>query len=277
LLYLPLASPHTPILPSPQWQGKSGLNAYADFVMQTDGAIGQLLQQLDEQQLADNTLVIVTSDNGCSPQARFDELLAQGHNPSYLFRGHKADIYEGGHRVPFVARWPKVVKPDTTSPQLVCLTDLLATAAEIWGVALPANAGEDSISFLPALTGSAGGTPRAQLVSHSINGSFAIREGQWKLCLCPGSGGWSAPRPGRDDTSVAPAVQLFDLGRDAGEQQNLAESQTEIVQRLTRLLEELVAKGRSTPGAPQANQGDVDIHQAGRQAHRPLPKRKARS
>lgn len=276
-LYLPLASPHTPILPSQQWQGKSGLNSYADFVMQTDDAIGRLLKQLDEQQLADNTLVIVTSDNGCSPQARFEELLAHGHNPSYLFRGHKADIYEGGHRVPLVVRWPKVVKPDTTSRQLICLTDLLATAAEIWGVSLPANAGEDSISFLPALEGSAGGASRTQLVSHSINGSFAIREGQWKLCLCPGSGGWSAPRPGRDDTSAAPALQLFDLSRDPGEQQNLAESQTEMVARLTQLLEGLVAKGRSTSGAPQTNQGDVDIHQAGRQAHQPLPKRKARS
>jgi arylsulfatase A-like enzyme len=281
-LYLPLASPHTPILPTSPWQGKSGLNSYADFVMQTDAAIGQVLKRLDDEGLADNTLVVVTSDNGCSPSARFDELLAQGHNPSAQFRGHKADIYEGGHRVPFVVRYPGLVKPHTTSRQLVCLTDFLATMADILGAKLPANAGEDSISFLPALEEKQPqekqtGQPRTQLVSHSINGSFAIREGNWKLCLCPGSGGWSAPRPGRDDTSDSPAMQLFDLSRDPSEKQNLAESQAETVVRLTKLLEQQVANGRSTLGPRQQNTGEVDIRKAGQSAHQPLPRRRARS
>jgi arylsulfatase A-like enzyme len=130
-LYLPLASPHTPILPTQPWQGKSGLNPYADFVMQTDSCIGEVLHALEQHGLAENTLVIVTSDNGCSPEAKFDELLAQGHNPSHVFRGHKADIFDGGHRVPFLVRWPGKVKPGSQSDQLVCLTDLMATCADI--------------------------------------------------------------------------------------------------------------------------------------------------
>jgi arylsulfatase A-like enzyme len=275
-LYLPLASPHTPILPTSPWQEKSGLNPYADFVMQTDAAIGQVLQALDEHGLAQNTLVIATSDNGCSPQARFEELLAKGHNPSHTFRGNKADIYEGGHRVPFVVRWPGQVKPGTMSRQIVCLTDFLATTADVLGTPLPDSAGEDSVSFLPGLKGKTQ-KARTRLVSHSINGSFAIREGNWKLCLCPGSGGWSAPRPNQDDTSDLPLVQLFDLSRDPGEQQNVEHLHPEIVERLTKLLEKYVADGRSTPGAPQKNAGEIDIWKAGKQAHQPFAKRRGKA
>lgn len=267
-VYLPLASPHTPIVPTADWQGKSGLNPYADFVMQTDAAVGQVLAALDRHGLTDNTLVILTSDNGCSPQAKFEELLPKGHNPSYTFRGHKADIYEGGHRVPFVVRWPARVKAGTTSDRLVCLTDFMATAADVIGAKLPDNAAEDSISILPAIA-DADGPRRDNLVSHSINGSFAIRQGSWKLCLCPGSGGWSAPRPDRDDTSEQPLVQLFDLSADIGEQHNVQAEHPEIVARLTSLLEEYVARGRSTPGQPQSNTGPVDIWKAGRAAHAP--------
>src|SRR4029079_14440998 len=137
----------TPIAPTSPWLNKSGLNPYADFVMQTDAALGELLTALDHQGLTENTLLIVTSDNGCSPQAKFDELVPKGHNPSYVFRGHKADIYEGGHRIPFVARWPGRVKPGSRSDQLLCLTDFMATCAQILGVELPPTAGEDSVGF----------------------------------------------------------------------------------------------------------------------------------
>ena len=277
-LYLPLASPHTPIAPSAQWLGKSGLNPYADFVMETDDCIGQILDALDKHGLAENTLVVVTSDNGCSPQAKFDELLAKGHNPSYKFRGTKADIFDGGHRVSFIARWPARVKAGTTSDQLVCLTDLMATCADIFATKVPASAGEDSISFLPALTGQSGGSPREDIVHHSINGSFAIRRGSWKLELCPGSGGWSAPRPNRDDSSKLPPVQLYNLATDIGEQTNLESAQPEKVAELTKLLEKYVADGRSTPGASQPNATPIDIWKAGKDAQQPLPaKKKAKS
>ena len=258
-LYLPLASPHTPIAPTKEWQGKSGLNFYADFVMQTDAAIGQLLAELDKQALAENTLVIVTSDNGCSPQADFPALLAKGHNPSYEFRGHKADIFDGGHRVPFLVRWPARVKAGTLSQQLLCLTDFMATAAEIIGAKPPDNAAEDSVSFLPALLGTAKASLREAVVHHSINGSFAIRQGNWKLELCRDSGGWSDPRPGTPKAAALPPVQLFDLDKDIGEQINVQDKHPEVVARLTKLLEKYVADGRSTPGTPQQNAVPIQI------------------
>ncbi|HXG13199.1 MAG TPA: exo-alpha-sialidase [Gemmataceae bacterium] len=268
-LYLPLASPHTPIVPTAEWQGKSGLNLYADFVMQTDWSIGQVLQALERNGLAANTLVVLTSDNGCSPQADFKELAARGHHPSYRFRGHKADIYDGGHRIPFIVRWPGKVKPGSVSDQIICLNDLLATCADILGVKLPDDAGEDSVSILPALLGTAKGPLREAVVHHSANGSFAIRQGNWKLALCPGSGGWSFPRPGRDDASKLPPVQLYDLANDIGETNNVQDQHPEVVARLTQLLEKYVADGRSTPGRPQRNAVPVDIRAAGREAQKP--------
>lgn len=274
-LYLPWASPHTPIAPTPEWLGKSGLNPYGDFVLQTDACLGQVLHALDETGVAHNTLLIVTSDNGCSPQAKYEELLPKGHNPSYVFRGTKADIYEGGHRVPFLVRWPEVVQPGRRTDRLTCLNDFFATCAELVGFDVPPHAGEDSESFLSTLRGEE--RPRSPVVHHSINGSFAIRDGQWKLALCPGSGGWSAPRPGRDDTTKLPPVQLFDLSRDIGEQHNLQAEYPEIVEQMTRKLEQIVALGRSTPGPPQPNAVKVDIFQAGREAQRPLPSSKKKT
>lgn len=258
-LYLPLTGPHTPILPAPAWQGKSGLNAYGDFVMHVDDTVGQVLAALDRAGLTRDTLVLVTSDNGCSPQANYPELRAKGHDPSYPLRGTKADIYEGGHRIPLLVRWPGVVTEGRSNGQIVCLSDLLATCADIVGTKLPDDAGEDSVSMLPLLRGESGTPARTTLVSHSIHGAFAIRQGNWKLALCPGSGGWSAPRPGRDDTSKLPPVQLFDLASDPGEQTNLEAKYPEMVTRLTKLLEEQVSRGRSTPGVAQSNNGTVDI------------------
>ncbi len=259
-LYLPLASPHTPILPTPEWLGKSGLNPYADFVMQTDHCIGQIMDAVEKAGVAEDTLIVVTSDNGCSPQAKYEELLPKGHNPSYVFRGHKADIFDGGHRVPFIVRWPARVKAGAKSDQTVCLLDLMATAAEIVGTKLPDNAGEDSVSFFPALLGTDKAPLREAIVHHSINGSFSIRQGQWKLELCADSGGWSAPKPGSKEAQGLPASQLYDLSTDIGEQKNLVAEKPEIVARLTALLEKYVADGRSTPGAPQQNTTPVSLH-----------------
>jgi len=260
-LYLPLNAPHTPIAPTPEWQGKSGLNPYGDFVMEVDWAVGQVLSALDQNVVAENTLVILTSDNGCSPEAKFDELTAKGHNPSYHFRGTKADIFDGGHRIPFIVRWPGHVKAGTTSEQLICLTDLFATCADILGAKLPDNAAEDSVSFFPALEGRDKGPLREAVVHHSVNGSFAIRQKNWKLELCPDSGGWSAPRPGSKAAGDLPAVQLYDLANDIGEQKNVQAQHPELVERLTKLLEKYVADGRSTPGTAQSNTSPVAIYQ----------------
>ncbi len=150
-LYLALPAPHTPILPTDAFQGQSGTNAYGDFVLQVDDVVGQILQALDTTGLAKQTLLIVTSDNGCSPRARFDELAQWGHDPSYIYRGHKADIFEGGHRIPFVVRWPDRVKAGRVSDQTLCLTDLMRTCAALVQRPLPDDAAEDSVSFLDVL------------------------------------------------------------------------------------------------------------------------------
>jgi arylsulfatase A-like enzyme len=259
-LYLALNSPHTPVVPAPEWKGKSGLGDYADFVMQSDAAIGQVLAALEDQGLTSNTLVIATSDNGFSPagdpQARLRD---RGHQPSAQFRGYKADIWDGGHRVPFLARWDGRIKPGSRSSQLICLIDLMATCAELLEAKLPDNAGEDSVSILPALLESAKGPLREAVVHHSINGSFAIRQGSWKLELCAGSGGWSVPKPGSTEEKGLPPVQLYDLSAENGEQKNLQAEHPETVARLTRLLEKYVAGGRSTPGTQQTNDAPIKL------------------
>lgn len=256
-LYLPLNAPHTPIAPSAEWKGKSGISPYADFVMETDWAIGEVLHALEERGLADNTIVFMASDNGCSPSADFAELAEKGHHPSYVFRGYKADIFDGGHHIPFLVRWPGKIKAGSTSDQVVCLTDFMATCADVLGIKLPDNAAEDSVSLLPALFGKADKPLHEAVIHHSVNGSFAIRQGNWKLELCPSSGGWSDPRPNTPAAKKLPAVQLYDLSADIGEKTNVEAEHTEVVDRLTRLLEKIVADGRSTPGAPQKN--DVPI------------------
>jgi arylsulfatase A-like enzyme len=277
-LYLPFASPHTPIMPTKAWQGKSGLNPYADFVMQNDACLGDVLQALDDAGLAENTLVIVTSDNGCSPQADFPELKKLGHNPSYVFRGTKADIFEGGHRVPFIVRWPGKVKAGSSCDQTICHVDLLATCADLLGVQLPGDAGEDSSSILPTLRAGerklphSDATPlREAMVHHSVNGFFAIRQGEWKLCLCSHSGGWSEPRPNQKENANLPPVQLYNLEADIGETMNLAEKEPAVVDRLFALLQKYVADGRSTPGTPQKNAVAIDLWKNGA-VKPPLPR-----
>lgn len=251
-LYLPLASPHTPIVPTKAWQGRSGLNPYADFVMQTDDAIGQMLDALDRLKIADNTLVILTSDNGCSPQADFPALEAMGHDPSYRFRGTKADIFEGGHRVPYIARWPGKIAAGTRCESLIGLQDTLGTVADILKVKLPANLGEDSFSWWGHVATSES-PKRTSLVHHSINGSFAIRQGDWKLCFCRDSGGWSSPKPNQAASKKLPPLQLYNLRDDLEETKNVAEQHPEIVKELTEQMEQLIKEGRSTQGPPQEN------------------------
>jgi arylsulfatase A len=258
-LYLALTSPHTPILPTRNWVGKSGLNAYGDFVMQTDWSVGEVLQALETNGLAGNTLVIFTSDNGCSPAANVGELERKGHYPSYVFRGYKADIWDGGHHIPFLARWPGHIQAGSVSDQLTCLTDLMATCADILGIKLPDDAGEDSVSILPALLGRDAGPLREAAMHHSISGSFALRQGKWKLELCPDSGGWSAPKPGSTEAKKLPPIQLYNMAEDISERANTQKDHPEVVASLTKLVEKYVAEGRSTPGRPLSNDVAVVI------------------
>jgi len=255
-LYLALTSPHTPLVPTKEWQGKSGLGNYGDFVMETDWALGEVLAAIERNGIAEHTLVIFTSDNGCAPYIGVDQLEKQGHYPSAERRGYKADIWDGGHHIPFIARWPGRIKPATRSDHTICLTALMATCAELVGTQLPDCAGEDSVSILPVLLGKTPLPPREAIVHHSIHGAFAIRQGPWKLELCAGSGGWSK---GGDP---AVTTQLYDMAADVGELANQAAAHPDVVGHLTDLFEKQVADGRSTPGAAQKNDVTIVLRKA---------------
>ena len=256
-LYLPLTSPHTPLAVNKPWIGKSGLNnLYADLVMETDDVLGRVLDSLDGHGVAHNTMVVFASDNGCAPYIGAKELEAQGHYPSARFRGYKSDAWDGGHRIPHVIRWPGQIEPGSICDQLVSLSDFTATCAEIVGHSLPDNAAEDSVSMMPLFRGDPGA--RTTAVQHSIEGKFAIRDGRWKLVLCPGSGGWTYP----DAQAAAerrPLTQLYDMETDPGETTNLVNDCRDEARRLLRVLRSQVDAGRSTPGPAQRNDVEVDI------------------
>ncbi len=246
-IYFPLPAPHTPILPTGDFIGKSNTNSYGDFVLMCDDAVGQVIKKLEEKNLTEDTIVIYTSDNGCSPMADFKELAAIGHNPSYQFRGHKADIYEGGHRIPLIVKWPAWIKPASVSDEAVCLTDFMATAADIVEYELPDDAAEDSISNLPVwLAGDYEKPLREAVVHHSVDGSFSVRKGYWKLEMCPGSGGWSDPKPG-NEAPDAPKIQLYNLKDDIGEKKNVQDQYPNTVHELKTLLKKYIRDGRSAP------------------------------
>lgn len=190
-------------------------------------------------------MVIVTSDNGSD--LGHESMERYGHRSSYHFRGQKADAWDGGHRIPFIARWPGQIPAGSESNQTVCLTDILATCAAVVGESLPIDAGEDSYNILPVLLGQAGATPiRMATVHHSLDGMFAIRQGQWKLILGRGFGGFSQPRritPGPGE----PVGQLYNLETDIGEQNNLYLERPDVVARLTSLLDTYREQGYSRP------------------------------
>lgn len=239
LLYLPLTSPHTPIAVNAEWKGKSGLNDYADFVMETDAVIGRVLAALDEGGVADHTLVFFSSDNGCASYIGKGELERMGHFPGGPLRGAKSEVWEGGHRVPFMVRWPGVVKPGSVCSQLVHQADLIRTFADILGATLPDDSAEDSHSMLPLLKGE--NRPiRQHAVSTAASGVPGVRSGLWKYIPAPS--------------------QLYNLADDLGETKNLAEAMPGKVAEMQALLEKLITDGRSTPGTSQKNDVEVVRH-----------------
>jgi arylsulfatase A-like enzyme len=234
-LYFPMCPPHTPIIPSADFTGKSGAEdvvrndtKYGDWLFQGDAMLGQLLEALGRNNLAENTLVIVTSDNGAE------------HRPYPPLRESKRSIYEGGHRVPFVARWPGRIKPGSVCDDPICLNDLMATCAELVGAKLPDDAGEDSVSLLPNLLGAAQAPMREATIHQSSAGDLAIRQGRWKLVFL---------KTGQRE--------LYNLADDLGETQNVADANAEVVPRLAKLMREYAANGRSTPGAAQRNDAPI--------------------
>ncbi|MCT4590135.1 MAG: arylsulfatase [Carboxylicivirga sp.] len=256
-LYFPLSAPHTPILPTDEFKGKSGLDSpYADFVLMVDWVVGQVTQTLKEKGIEDNTMIVFTSDNGCSPEANYKHLAEKGHDPSYVFRGHKADVFEGGHRVPFFVSWPAKVKSGT-SADMTCTTDFYATLADLFQIKLDDTEGEDSYSMMHSLGLESTYPKRESMVMHSGNGEFAYRKGDWKACFCPGSGGWSFPHPSQDKELIAtlPKVQLYNLKSDIAEESNLQDKHSEMVEEFRAELKTIILEGRSTAGTSQKNDG----------------------
>ncbi len=244
-LYLPFSAPHTPWLPTGRFRGRSGAGYYGDFAAQVDASVGRVLEALERGGFAENTMVIYTSDNGGHwPESDIERW---NHDSNNGWRGQKADIWEGGHRVPFIVRWPGETTPGSVSRETICLTDIMATLAAAVGADLPRGAGEDSYNILPAVRGQPYDGPiREATVHHSVDGMFAIRRGAWKLILGRGSGGFTSPQR-RKVADDAPPGQLYNLDEDPGEIENLYADRPEIVERLTTLLASYKQQGFSRP------------------------------
>lgn len=243
-LYFPMCPPHEPVVPAPEFTGKSGAAdvvkqnpKYGDWVFQGDHMLGQLLAALERKGLAQDTLVIATADNG-----------AEGRAYAPL-RESKRSIHEGGHRVPFVVRWPGRVKAGSVSDQPVCLNDFMATAAEITGAKLPASAAEDSQSLLPLLLGEAEDRPREAIVHQSAAGDLALRQGLWKLIF---------HRDGRRE--------LFNLATDLGETRDVLAANREAAAAMEAVMQRFITNGRSTAGPPQTNDAPVTLTGGGKAA-----------
>ena len=262
-LYYPTHAVHGPLLPPAGFKGKSGLNVYGDMVLYLDYIVGTVRDKLQEKGILEDTIFIFASDNGCSGVADYPFLTSHGHNPSYIFRGKKTDIYEGGHRIPAIISWPghfgtvssdgRIGNGGAVCDQMTCLCDLFATFAQILGENLPDNAGEDSISLLPALHKN---MPVRHAVVHSSgDGSFSIRTQDWKLELCRHGGSGMARPVNEPSTSDQVPYQLYNLKEDVEEQHNVAEKYPKICLDLANELLEIIKNGRSTAGQPQENAG----------------------
>jgi len=234
-LYVPLNAPHTPWLPLPEFVGKSQAGIYGDFVAQVDDTVNQILNALEETGVAEQTIVVFATDNGArwSPEQheRWD------HEANLHYRGQKADVFEGGHRVPLLVSWPGHIAADTKSPYITTFTDLYATFAEVAGAKPGPDEAVDSETILPVLLGQEHGL-RSPIVNHSAQGLFAIRDGDWKLIEGLGSGGFTKPSTVEPEEG-GPVGQLYNLADDPSETTNLYLERPDVVERLTLLLDEI--------------------------------------
>ncbi len=230
-LYYPTHSIHFPFVPYPRFEGKSGIGVHGDYVMEWDWAVGRVMQTLDRLGLAGNTLLIVTSDNGGYGSARENG----GHDPNHPWRGSKGSAFEGGHRVPFFARWPGHIEPGATNDETISLVDLTATVCALADAPLPPRAALDSFNLMPALLNRTDGETIRPYMVNSTRGmeELALRQGPWKLIYNP----------------EEEKAQLYHLADDPGETNNLADEQPGKVNELLDLLTGYIENGTSRPGA----------------------------
>jgi len=229
-------------VPLPQYRGKSGAGDYGDYVAEVDAMVGSVLEAIKTNNLDENTIVIVASDNGADWKP--EDIARYPHRANADWRGEKADVWEAGHRVPFMVRWPGHIAANSVSEETTSLTDLIATLAALLRIDLPLNAAEDSFNNLPIWLGQKHAPIRATIIDHSNDGMFTIREGDWKLELGLGSGGFSLPRTVE---AVPGGVhgQLYNLKEDPHEFNNLWAARSDIVERLTALLDRYKDSGHT--------------------------------
>ena len=262
-LYVPLTSPHTPIVPSAAWQGKNELlGRYGDFMMETDDVVGKIVKALKANDALDNTIVIFTADNGASPAAGFPKLIAKGHYPNGPLRGHKGDLYEGGHRVPFVLHWPDGAPSGHKTNHLVSQVDFMRTFANMVGVTLPDQAGEDSFDMMPLIQGK-DVVVRESHIAHTLRGQLAITSGRWKLIPNRGTGWTPVGRRYRGHQVENPETDhiamLFDMQVDENEYHNLIDEKPDIAKQLAQQLINDIKAGRTAPGGSSPNTPEVEI------------------
>lgn len=247
-----LTSPHEPVAPSKDFSGRSSIAPIADFIMETDWSVGEVIRAVEEAGIADNTIIIFTADNGHSHYTGLEYLLAAGHDPSGGLRGHKGDIWEGGHRVPFIIKWPNHVEANSINRQIICLTDIYATLADYLGIELSKTDAVDSFSFLNSLSDPEV-KARNQLVHHSRNGEFALREGFWKIV-------YRMPMANLKDSRGMKCIpELYNLEEDEMETKNIAEQNPLVVNEMTEKLSKIIFEGSSRPGAYSHNDVSVDF------------------
>ena len=254
-LYFPLTSPHNPIAPDARFLGKSGLNKYADFIMESDAVVGDILDALEKSGITENTIVVFASDNGVTTLSDIPFLKSRGHLSSYIFRMHKGSIYDGGHHIPCVMQWPAKLKPATIS-RTICLNDFITTFGDLTGYKFSDREAEDSFSLMPLLfPDDAKGTSYARdsVIHHSVDGSFSVRKGKWKLIFTPGTGLQQGKLPDFSAFSGEAVFQLYDMENDIGETRNLHAQNPEVARELKQLLLDSIDQGRSTPGPKLTN------------------------
>ena len=253
-LFHSMQAVHLPSLPAEQFKGKTKYGPHGDFIFEMDWIVGELLKTLDRLGVADNTLVLFASDNGPEVYTTLNMIKDCKHNGAKPWRGMKRDQWEGGHRTPFIVRWPGKVKPGSVSDQLTSLTDVMTTCAEIVGAELPNNAAEDGYNMLPVLLGTQGDKPvRRYLIQETLWLDMSIRDGKWKYLDHKGSGGNDYGRQARlkpyviEDTDPEAPGQLYDLTNDPGETTNLYSKHPERVKQMKAKLEQFKTSGRSAP------------------------------
>ena len=251
-LYLPITAPHTPVLPLDKYKGKSSIGAYGDFVVMIDDMVKQIVGTLKKNNQLDNTLIIFTSDNGCAPYVGVKDMEKQGHFPSYIYRGYKTDIYEGGHRIPLIVSWKSKYSKETNQ-SLVSLTDFYATFGQMLNHKMTDEEAVDSYSMWPILS-KKGTSVRQNLIYESGKGFLSLRTPELKLVFTAGSGGWGYPNKPADLAQL-PSMQLFNLKEDPAEKMNIIDSKQydKEVKDMTQLIRKYIEDGRSTPGKKVPN------------------------